>query len=309
MPEQEFEPWEPKPRKPSRRAPQQRRWYTPIKVGPTDKLIFKVVSGFILSDMSLIIHVFSPAPPGEAGRSVGSVQERIRPGIPDETSSWRWGEPAPPLHLHFIFIFTLKTRKENPVFSKQAKWLIQRYNLVITCNFWDCSVGNSHLKAFYEQLGWHRRFQRGLCGQSSICILFFLLSVTSLQDHACRWAACTASTQQLSADFPHTQRVNELLIPPSPSKLPLFRSTVPFCARPLIPCDPQKTTSAVSVATFKGSLRLFSWLLVKMLLRIWTCRTLHWSPSKKSWHHRISVCLTEQERAEQPRYLTLHGVP
>lgn len=89
MPEQEFEPWEPKPRKPSRRAPQQRRWYTPIKVGPTDKLIFKVVSGLILSDMSLIIHVFSPAPPGEAGRSVGSVQERIRPGIPDETSSWR----------------------------------------------------------------------------------------------------------------------------------------------------------------------------------------------------------------------------
>lgn len=32
MPEQEFEPYEPKPRKPPRRQPQQRRWYTPIKV-------------------------------------------------------------------------------------------------------------------------------------------------------------------------------------------------------------------------------------------------------------------------------------
>lgn len=32
MPEQEFEPYEPKPRKPPRRPPQQRRWYTPIKV-------------------------------------------------------------------------------------------------------------------------------------------------------------------------------------------------------------------------------------------------------------------------------------
>ncbi|XP_053188550.1 anthrax toxin receptor 1 [Scomber japonicus] len=37
MPEQEFEPYEPKPRKPSRRAPQQRRWYTPIK-GKLDAL-------------------------------------------------------------------------------------------------------------------------------------------------------------------------------------------------------------------------------------------------------------------------------
>lgn len=32
MPEQEFEPFEPKPRKPPRRPPQQRRWYTPIQV-------------------------------------------------------------------------------------------------------------------------------------------------------------------------------------------------------------------------------------------------------------------------------------
>lgn len=33
MPDQEFEPYEPKPRKPPRHRPQQRRWYTPIKVG------------------------------------------------------------------------------------------------------------------------------------------------------------------------------------------------------------------------------------------------------------------------------------
>lgn len=32
MPEQEFEPFEPKPRKPPRHPPQQRRWYTPIQV-------------------------------------------------------------------------------------------------------------------------------------------------------------------------------------------------------------------------------------------------------------------------------------
>uniref|UniRef100_A0A3Q1CPG9 VWFA domain-containing protein n=1 Tax=Amphiprion ocellaris TaxID=80972 RepID=A0A3Q1CPG9_AMPOC len=37
MPEQEFEPYEPKPRKPRRRPPQQRRWYTPIK-GKLDAL-------------------------------------------------------------------------------------------------------------------------------------------------------------------------------------------------------------------------------------------------------------------------------
>lgn len=37
MPEQEFEPFEPKPRKAPRRPPQQRRWYTPIK-GKLDAL-------------------------------------------------------------------------------------------------------------------------------------------------------------------------------------------------------------------------------------------------------------------------------
>ncbi|XP_028278468.1 anthrax toxin receptor 1 [Parambassis ranga] len=37
MPEQEFEPYEPKPRKAPRRLPQQRRWYTPIK-GKLDAL-------------------------------------------------------------------------------------------------------------------------------------------------------------------------------------------------------------------------------------------------------------------------------
>uniref|UniRef100_A0A8C2WU72 ANTXR cell adhesion molecule 1d n=1 Tax=Cyclopterus lumpus TaxID=8103 RepID=A0A8C2WU72_CYCLU len=37
MPEQEFEPYEPKPRKPPRRPPQQRRWYSPIQ-GKLDAL-------------------------------------------------------------------------------------------------------------------------------------------------------------------------------------------------------------------------------------------------------------------------------
>ncbi|KAK5616045.1 Anthrax toxin receptor 1 [Crenichthys baileyi] len=37
MPEQEFEPYEPKPRKPPRRPPQQKKWYSPIK-GKLDAL-------------------------------------------------------------------------------------------------------------------------------------------------------------------------------------------------------------------------------------------------------------------------------
>lgn len=41
MPEQEFEPYEPKPRKPPRRPPQQRRWYTPIQVISVIGVFFK----------------------------------------------------------------------------------------------------------------------------------------------------------------------------------------------------------------------------------------------------------------------------
>lgn len=45
MPEQEFEPYEPKPRKPPRRSPQQKKWYSPIKVSVVqfdDSFIFYI---------------------------------------------------------------------------------------------------------------------------------------------------------------------------------------------------------------------------------------------------------------------------
>lgn len=45
LPEQEFEPYEPKPRKPSRPPPQQRRWYTPIK-GKLDALLALFRKGY-----------------------------------------------------------------------------------------------------------------------------------------------------------------------------------------------------------------------------------------------------------------------
>lgn len=183
------------------------------------------------------------SPPGEARRSVGSVQERIRPGIPDETSSWRWGEPAPPPHLHFIFIFTFKTRREDPVFSKQAKWLIWGYNLVIMCHFWDCSVGNSHLKAFFTSS------LDGTAGSSMVyadsrasafCFFFFFCPSHRFK---------TTRVGEQRAQLQHSRSV-PIFCTRSESmsywygsprqKLPLFRSTVPFCARPLIPRDSQK---------------------------------------------------------------------
>lgn len=41
LPEQEYEPWEPKAKRPSaRRGPQERKWYSPIKV----KIIFLCIS-------------------------------------------------------------------------------------------------------------------------------------------------------------------------------------------------------------------------------------------------------------------------
>lgn len=34
MPEQEYEPFEPKPKKTHKKLPQNRKWYTPIQVSP-----------------------------------------------------------------------------------------------------------------------------------------------------------------------------------------------------------------------------------------------------------------------------------
>lgn len=98
MPEQEFEPYEPKPRKPPRRPPQQRRWYTPIQVSCT--LIYS--EDLPLKYIVCIILFFVP-PPGEAGCSVGSVQERVRPSVSDEATARRPGEPASQLCFTFSF--------------------------------------------------------------------------------------------------------------------------------------------------------------------------------------------------------------
>lgn len=62
LPEQEFEPYEPKPRKPSRPRPQQRRWYTPIK-GKLDALLALFRRGY--DQVSLM-----RPQPGDEGRCI-----------------------------------------------------------------------------------------------------------------------------------------------------------------------------------------------------------------------------------------------
>ncbi|TKS85575.1 Anthrax toxin receptor 1 [Collichthys lucidus] len=72
MPEQEFEPYEPKPRKPPRRAPQQRRWYTPIK-GKLDALWALFRRGY--DQVSLM-----RPHPGDQGRCISF--QRVKHGEP-----------------------------------------------------------------------------------------------------------------------------------------------------------------------------------------------------------------------------------
>lgn len=90
MPEQEFEPYEPKPRKPPRRPPQQKKWYSPIKVSFFFVILFQISSQRFFSINGFCSLLFS----GETRCSVGSVQTRLRPGIFNETAAWRSGEPA-----------------------------------------------------------------------------------------------------------------------------------------------------------------------------------------------------------------------
>uniref|UniRef100_A0A671YM29 Anthrax toxin receptor 1 n=1 Tax=Sparus aurata TaxID=8175 RepID=A0A671YM29_SPAAU len=84
MPEQEFEPWEPKPRKPSRRAPQQRRWYTPIK-GKLDALWALFRRGY--DQVSLMRPV-----PGDEGRCINF--QRVKHGESNQNNR------APPRTHH-----------------------------------------------------------------------------------------------------------------------------------------------------------------------------------------------------------------
>uniref|UniRef100_A0A3Q3FJV9 Anthrax toxin receptor 1 n=1 Tax=Labrus bergylta TaxID=56723 RepID=A0A3Q3FJV9_9LABR len=86
MPEQEFEPYEPKPRKPPRRPPQQRRWYTPIQ-GKLDALWALFRRGY--DQVSLM-----RPQPGDEGRCISF--QRVKDA--ESTSNNR--PPPPPPHTH-----------------------------------------------------------------------------------------------------------------------------------------------------------------------------------------------------------------
>uniref|UniRef100_A0A8D3DQK5 ANTXR cell adhesion molecule 1d n=1 Tax=Scophthalmus maximus TaxID=52904 RepID=A0A8D3DQK5_SCOMX len=91
MPEQEFEPYEPKPRKPPRRAPQQRRWYTPIQ-GKLDALWALFRRGY--DQVSLM-----RPQPGDQGRCIRF--QRVKDGEypPNDQApprTHRSPSPAPP---------------------------------------------------------------------------------------------------------------------------------------------------------------------------------------------------------------------
>uniref|UniRef100_A0A3B5LYI8 Anthrax toxin receptor C-terminal domain-containing protein n=1 Tax=Xiphophorus couchianus TaxID=32473 RepID=A0A3B5LYI8_9TELE len=85
MPEQEFEPYEPKPRKPPRRPSQQKKWYSPIK-GKLDALLSLFRRGY--DQVSLM-----RPQPGDQGRCIRfqRVRDDDRPAPPRMPHS-----PAPP---------------------------------------------------------------------------------------------------------------------------------------------------------------------------------------------------------------------
>uniref|UniRef100_A0A1A8K706 Anthrax toxin receptor 1 n=1 Tax=Nothobranchius kuhntae TaxID=321403 RepID=A0A1A8K706_NOTKU len=92
MPEQEFEPYEPKPRKPSRRHPQQKKWYSPIQ-GKLDALWALFRRGY--DQVSLM-----RPQPGDQGRCIRfqRVQDKSTPNhqaYPHRPHSSSAPPPAP----------------------------------------------------------------------------------------------------------------------------------------------------------------------------------------------------------------------
>uniref|UniRef100_A0A3Q3DMG9 Anthrax toxin receptor 1 n=1 Tax=Hippocampus comes TaxID=109280 RepID=A0A3Q3DMG9_HIPCM len=83
MPEQEFEPYEPKPRKPNRRPTQRRRWYTPIQ-GQLDALWALFRRGY--DQVSLM-----RPQPGDQGRCIRF--HRVKEG---ESATYARAAPSPP---------------------------------------------------------------------------------------------------------------------------------------------------------------------------------------------------------------------
>uniref|UniRef100_A0A7N8XC15 ANTXR cell adhesion molecule 1d n=1 Tax=Mastacembelus armatus TaxID=205130 RepID=A0A7N8XC15_9TELE len=93
MPEQEFEPYEPKPRKPPRHLPQQRRWYTPIK-GKLDALWALFRRGY--DQVSLM-----RPQPGDQGRCIRFQRVKDRESNPNSQAHPRAhhspSSPPPPI--------------------------------------------------------------------------------------------------------------------------------------------------------------------------------------------------------------------
>uniref|UniRef100_A0A3B4WHR2 Anthrax toxin receptor 1 n=1 Tax=Seriola lalandi dorsalis TaxID=1841481 RepID=A0A3B4WHR2_SERLL len=89
MPDQEFEPYEPKPRKPPRRPPQQRRWYTPIK-GKLDALLALFRRGY--DQVSLM-----RPQPGDEGRCIRFQRVKDGESSPNNRAPPRTHHsPSPP---------------------------------------------------------------------------------------------------------------------------------------------------------------------------------------------------------------------
>ncbi|XP_005940723.1 anthrax toxin receptor 1 isoform X1 [Haplochromis burtoni] len=94
MPEQEFEPYEPKPRKPPRRPPQQRRWYTPIQ-GKLDAIWALLRRGY--DQVSLM-----RPQPGDEGRCIRFQRVKDGESTPNNRAPPRAhcspsAPPAPPV--------------------------------------------------------------------------------------------------------------------------------------------------------------------------------------------------------------------
>ncbi|XP_034408619.1 anthrax toxin receptor 1 isoform X2 [Cyclopterus lumpus] len=89
MPEQEFEPYEPKPRKPPRRPPQQRRWYSPIQ-GKLDALWALFGRGY--DQVSLM-----RPHPGDEGRCISFQRVKNGESTPNNQTPPRpHHSPSPP---------------------------------------------------------------------------------------------------------------------------------------------------------------------------------------------------------------------
>ncbi|XP_072292419.1 anthrax toxin receptor 1 [Eucyclogobius newberryi] len=104
MPEQEFEPYEPKPRKTSRRLPQQRRWYTPIK-GKLDALLALFRRGY--DQVSLMRPL-----PGDEGRCISF--QRVKD--PDSSLNHR----TPSSHSHQSLPSRAPSTEQRPLVSNSV---------------------------------------------------------------------------------------------------------------------------------------------------------------------------------------------